>query len=96
MTSAYEGWGMAPIEAISLGTPVVMTDVGCANECIFDNENGQVAKSFEIHEVKEKLEKVLSDLPMYTKDNLKNSLSRLQTQEEYLDILLQSFKKALL
>ena len=30
LTSNYEGWGMAVVEAASYGLPIIMTDVGCA------------------------------------------------------------------
>ncbi|MEA3463993.1 MAG: glycosyltransferase family 4 protein, partial [Patescibacteria group bacterium] len=34
LTSNYEGWGMAVIEAASFGLPIIMTDAGCAGEVI--------------------------------------------------------------
>jgi glycosyltransferase involved in cell wall biosynthesis len=40
--SLYEGWGLAVIEAMASGTPVVMTDVGCAGEVLRDRESGLV------------------------------------------------------
>jgi len=40
--SLYEGWGMAVIEAMASGTPVVMTDVGCAGEVVRSGETGLV------------------------------------------------------
>lgn len=30
LTSAHEGWGVAPVEAAVVGVPVLMTDTGCA------------------------------------------------------------------
>ncbi len=42
LTSLSEGYGMAPIEAACFGLPVIMTDVGCANEVILDQINGFV------------------------------------------------------
>lgn len=41
-SSLYEGWGLAVIEALALGTPVIMTDVGCAGEIVLDGESGLV------------------------------------------------------
>ncbi|MEN9605091.1 MAG: hypothetical protein RJB39_776 [Candidatus Parcubacteria bacterium] len=95
-TSSYEGWGMAPIEAVSLGVPVVMTNTGCANECIFADINGQIVYTFTSNEVAERLEKVLGNLDQYNPEKLRQSLESLPTQEKTLDILMQSFKKALL
>ncbi len=96
LTSWYEGWGMTPIEAISLGVPVVMTNVGCAGECVRTGVNGYVARTHTVQEIVEGLEAVLKNSLMYTKENLKKSLNNLQTQEEYIKILIQSFNKALL
>lgn len=42
LTSFSEGYGMAPIEAACFGLPIIMTDVGCANEVIIDQINGFV------------------------------------------------------
>ncbi len=40
--SLYEGWGLAVIEAMASGAPVVMTDVGCAGEVVKNEETGLV------------------------------------------------------
>ncbi|MDD4902805.1 MAG: glycosyltransferase [Patescibacteria group bacterium] len=42
VTSNYEGWSMAAVEALAAGCPVVMTDVGCAGELIVNGESGLV------------------------------------------------------
>lgn len=42
LTSNYEGWGLAVIEAASYFLPIIMTDVGCAGEVIKNNESGIV------------------------------------------------------
>ncbi|MBU2566318.1 glycosyltransferase family 4 protein, partial [Patescibacteria group bacterium] len=42
ITSDREGFGMTAIESLSCGTPVIMTDVGCAGEAVHDGENGFV------------------------------------------------------
>lgn len=40
--SLYEGWGLAVVEAMAAGAPVVMTDVGCAGEIVRSEETGLV------------------------------------------------------
>lgn len=42
LTSNYEGWGMAVVEAMASICPVVMTDVGCAGELVLDGRTGLV------------------------------------------------------
>lgn len=42
LSSNYEGWGRAVIEAMAAGLPVVMTDVGLAGEVVKNNKNGIV------------------------------------------------------
>jgi glycosyltransferase involved in cell wall biosynthesis len=96
LTSRYEGWGMSPIESVSCGTPVVMTDVGCANEFIFNNLNGNVVSKQSKKEVAKMIEFVLENLRFYNIDKLKNSLNILQTKQTYLDTLQKCWQKTLL
>ena len=42
LSSNWEGWARVLIEAMSAGTAVVTTDVGCAGEVLIDNEHGFV------------------------------------------------------
>jgi glycosyltransferase involved in cell wall biosynthesis len=42
LSSNYEGWGRVCIEALAVGVPLLMTDVGCAGEVVKDNVNGLV------------------------------------------------------
>lgn len=42
LSSNYEGWGRAALEAMASGLPVVMTDVGLAGEVVKNEENGLV------------------------------------------------------
>jgi len=49
LTSNYEGWGMAVIEAASFGLPIIMTDVGCAGEVIKGFEHATIPLSGSVH-----------------------------------------------
>lgn len=42
LSSDHEGWGMVMLEAAAAGMPIITTAVGCAGECVRDNENGHV------------------------------------------------------
>jgi glycosyltransferase involved in cell wall biosynthesis len=42
ITSRYEGYGRTAIEALSVGKPVVMTDVGVAGWIVQDHDNGLI------------------------------------------------------
>lgn len=42
LTSNYEGYGRTVIEAMAVGCPVIMTDVGIAGEIVIDQKNGLV------------------------------------------------------
>ncbi len=61
LTSNYEGWGLATIEAASYGLPVLMTDVGCAGEVIMDGESGLVVLGGDSKKLTENMLKLISD-----------------------------------
>lgn len=42
ITSDREGYAMTALESLVCGTPVIMTDVGCAREIVIDRQNGYV------------------------------------------------------
>ncbi len=59
VTSNYEGYGMAAIEAVRVGVPVVMTEVGVAGEIVKDGENGLVVPVGDSRAVAEAMKKIL-------------------------------------
>jgi glycosyltransferase involved in cell wall biosynthesis len=60
LTSDYEGWGMAAIEAAGCGLPIIMTDVGCAGEVFIDQKSAVIIpagdKKFLIKAMREMME----------------------------------------
>lgn len=44
LPSKYEGWGLAAVEALATGTPVIMTDTGCAGKAVVPGRTGIVIK----------------------------------------------------
>ena len=87
LTSNYEGYGMAIVEAMASGCPVVMTDVGLAGEVLIDKKDGIVIPI----EDKEKLiEAILSliknpDLRNDLVKNAQKTLSFWPTKRGYLN-----------
>jgi len=86
LTSNYEGYGMVVAEAMAAGCPVLMTDVGLANEILINKKDGMVVPP----QNKEKLQDAILNLiqnPDIRKTFSKNSLTVvdfLPTKEEYL------------
>lgn len=96
LTSHYEGWGLAVIEAGQFGLPIIMTDVGCAGDVIINNESGLVIPVG----AKEKL--VAAMLSIIRDDNLRKKLgknaklaaSRLPDKEQTLKLYKLSWETA--
>ncbi|MFA6160977.1 MAG: glycosyltransferase [Patescibacteria group bacterium] len=61
ITSDREGFNMTAIESLTCGTPVIMTDVGCAGEVVIDGENGYVVSVGDVYALADRMERVLQD-----------------------------------
>lgn len=94
--SLYEGWGMAVIEAMASGAPVVMTDVGCAGEVVRSEETGLVIKPGSEEELVFALERLLSNnaLRLKLSGNSLKEVKKLATKAETLVLYLSSWEKA--
>lgn len=90
LASYYEGYGMVVVEALTLGCPVIMTDVGCAGDIVRDGENGLIVPVGDTPSLSNAIEKVLSgEIKLITKT------PKLSTKEEYFIAYKKSLESAL-
>ncbi len=61
ITSDREGFNMTAVESLLCGTPVIMTDVGCANEVVIDGVNGYVVPVGDVDALADRMELSLTD-----------------------------------
>ncbi|MBP9760718.1 MAG: glycosyltransferase family 4 protein [Candidatus Magasanikbacteria bacterium] len=61
LTSKYEGFGIANVEALASGTPVVTYDTGAAHDFIRDYDNGVVTANNDPIRMADIVEKILKD-----------------------------------
>lgn len=61
ITSDREGFGMTALESLTNGTPVIMTDVGCAGEVVKDGLNGYVVPVGDVSTLAERMDSILAD-----------------------------------
>lgn len=94
--SLYEGWGLAVVEALSSGTPVVMTDVGCAGELVIDGKTGLVVTVGD----EEALADAISWVLTHPKEARRlgnagrEAAEKLATPEEAMKLYKESWRKA--
>lgn len=97
LSSNYEGWAMAVIEAMAAGTPVVMTDVGCAGEVVRNDENGIVVPIEDYNALAQAIERLHDDpaererLARAGRETIQNLEPR--TKKEYLAQYKQSWER---
>jgi glycosyltransferase involved in cell wall biosynthesis len=60
ITSDREGFGMTAVESLACGTPVIMTDVGCAGEVVKNGENGIVVPIGDVIQLSQAMSVVLA------------------------------------
>jgi len=86
-TSWYEGYGLAVVEAMSAGLPVVMTNAGVAGELVVDGESGLVVEPGDEEALFGALKRVRSDRELRERIGKRAlEISRgLLTKEEYLE-----------
>ncbi len=96
-TSNYEGWGMAIVEAMALGCPVIMTDVGCAGELVINGQSGLVIPVGDKIKLAEAIIKIMSDEKLKQEIilNAADDVKQLLSKEKYLAEYKKSWLTAL-
>ncbi|MHB8831451.1 MAG: glycosyltransferase family 4 protein [Patescibacteria group bacterium] len=61
ITSDREGFNMTAVESLLCGTPVIMTDVGCAGEVVKDGVNGYVVPVGDVDALADRMELSLTN-----------------------------------
>ena len=96
LTSNYEGWGLAVIEAASFGLPIVMTDVGCAGEVIKDGESGLVVPVGDKTALKQAMIQLIKEGELIKKigQAAQQAVLKLPNKEQTLTLYKASWEKA--
>lgn len=97
MSSDYEGWGMTVIESVACGLPVIMTNVGCANEFIKNRENGLIIDIGDVNALKSSIIEVLENTELRKSliNNGFESLKNISKQEEFVNLIVSDWKMVL-
>ncbi len=90
LTSNYDGYAMTVVESLVAGTPVIMTDVGCASEVVIDGQNGLVFSVGNLNKLIEAISKFLSDPSLSS--NLKSGAQKMIWQDSE-DVYLKQYRK---
>ena len=97
LSSDSEGWGLVIFEAAAYGLAILMTDVGCAEEFIYDGKNGLIVPPGDAKAFEEGMLKLREQKPL--RESLGNaaqdSLATLPSKDELILRYVASWKKAL-
>jgi len=97
LTSNFEGWSLAVVEAMAAGCPVVMTDVGCAGELAINNESALVTPVGDIEAIAEGVAQLIDNevLQGKIKAGGLQAVQNLTTKEQYLADYKKSWEACL-
>jgi glycosyltransferase involved in cell wall biosynthesis len=95
--SLYEGWGLAVVEAMAGGAPVVMTDVGCAGEIVRSEETGLVVPVADEKALAYAIDRLLGnrEFALNLAANGNAAVQKLATKAETLMLYKTSWEQAL-
>ena len=81
LTSNFEGMPMCVLEALGCGLPVVSTNVGEVKRVVKDEFSGEVVESVSPRIISQSVEKVLTNIDRYSKDNCIKAISEYTPQK---------------
>jgi len=86
LTSDSEGWGLVVIWAAAAGLPIIMTEVGCADEVIKDGESGLIIPVGDGQALKWAMIRIIEDENLRKRlgANAKLAVEKLPTKDETL------------
>lgn len=95
LTSDYEGYSMAAIEALSFGLPVIMTDVGVAGDIVKNGKNGIIIPVGDREKLIEAILRIIREGNFRKKliDGAKKTEFIYKSFDDYRDKLIESFRK---
>ena len=96
LSSNYEGWGRVIIEAAIAHLPIIMTDVGCANDAVINEESALVSPVDNLDKLAQNMMRVMDDRELREKfvENAFNSVNRLPNKQKTLELYKKSWEFA--
>ncbi len=85
MSSNYEGWGRVVVEAVAAGLPIIMTDVGLAQEFVKDHKNAIITPVNDVKCFIESLTKI------YKNTSLRNEIKENNVRFEWKKISQEAY-----
>ncbi|MFA6253168.1 MAG: glycosyltransferase [Patescibacteria group bacterium] len=97
ITSNMEGYCMVVAEAVLADLPVIMTDVGCANDLVENNINGFVIPINNLDVLVAKMKKVVEDQKLLTEFKTRHTAykEKILSQQALSDIIIDNWQKVI-
>ena len=92
LTSNFEGMPICVLEALGCGLPVVSTNVGEVKRVVKNEFSGEIAESFSANIIAQSVDKVLTNLDRYSKDNCIRAISQ-YTPEKVLNPIYETVRR---
>ena len=88
LSSDFEGWGLAPLEAAYFGLPIVMTDVGCCGEIFQQQRDVLCSPPRDETSFLENMQRALDNeaLRANLSQNAKAALTKLPSREQTMEL----------